>query len=69
MPGNLQLLKQVRNAAIGINQTTDNPEYQALLTATDYVLNELMLQDDSAFYIDYIERGKAVLEEGRILAC
>jgi aminoglycoside phosphotransferase (APT) family kinase protein len=68
MSRNIQLLKQVRNAAATINQTTNNSEYKAILTAADYLFNELMLQDSSDFYLQYIAQGKILLTEGNALA-
>lgn len=67
MTKNIQLLKQVRNAAAAINQATDNPEFKALLSAADIALNTLQLQDAPAFYLQYLAQGKALLEEGRAL--
>ena len=68
MAKNIQMLKQARHAAAGINQTTNNPEYKAILTAMDFLFNELMLQDSSVFYVDYLARGKALQTEGAALA-
>jgi aminoglycoside phosphotransferase (APT) family kinase protein len=67
MPRNIQLLKQVRNAATTINATTENPEYKALLAGVDVALNELMLQDNADFYLQYIERGRLLVDQGRAL--
>jgi aminoglycoside phosphotransferase (APT) family kinase protein len=68
MPKNIQLLKQLRNTAATINQTAGNPEHKTLLTSMDFVLNELLLQDSSLFYLNYIAEGKALLREGRTIA-
>ncbi|MDD5177645.1 MAG: phosphotransferase family protein [Sterolibacterium sp.] len=68
MPRNIQMLKQVRNVTTAVNQTTIDPEHKALLSVADLYLNELMLQDAPAFYLDFLKRGKALLAEGRSLA-
>ena len=67
MPRTIQLLKQARHAAAAINQSTTNAEYKAILTAADYVFNELILQDSPAFYLDYIARGKHCLRKAQRL--
>jgi aminoglycoside phosphotransferase (APT) family kinase protein len=63
-----QLLKQIRNAAATVTLKTDNPEFKALLTAADVALNTLLLQDSPGFYLHYIAEGKALLQEGTVLA-
>src|SRR5262245_11652081 len=68
MPGNRDLLKQLRATAAAIRQTIEHPEQKAQLAAADIVLNELLLRDSPDFHIDYLERGKALLAEGRKLA-
>ena len=64
----IQLLKQLRRAAASINQTTDNPEHKALLASADQALNEMMLQESPAFYLNYVESGKQLLAEGNAMA-
>ena len=54
MANTKQLLKLVRATAASINSTTDNPEYKALLTPVDCVLNELLLESSPAFYLQHI---------------
>lgn len=68
MSKNMQLLKQVRHAAATINANIDNTEYKAMLTAADYILNELMLQDSPDFYLQHIANGTALLSAGLELA-
>jgi aminoglycoside phosphotransferase (APT) family kinase protein len=65
---NFKLLRQVRNVAMRINQTSDNPEHRALLTAADYALNELMLLDSPEFYLDHIREGRIIHADGVSLA-
>ncbi|MCY4425442.1 MAG: phosphotransferase family protein [Halieaceae bacterium] len=57
-------MKQIRSAMNSINLSTDNPEYQNLLESADLLLNELMLQTETGFYLDYINKGKLLLSEG-----
>ena len=67
MANTIQLLKLVRTAAATINSTTDNPEYKALLTSADTVLNELLLEASPDFYLQHLVQGKALLDEGKKL--
>ena len=67
MAQNIQLLKQVRKAATRVNQTTNNPEHKALMTAADAVFNELILQDKPEFYLNHLAQGKRLLAEGHAL--
>jgi aminoglycoside phosphotransferase (APT) family kinase protein len=68
MTKNIRLLNHLRNAAARINSTTDNTEYKILMSAADLVLNELMLQSSTDFYLSYFEQGKKLLAEGKKLA-
>ena len=64
----IQLLQQLRRSISSIRQSTDNPEHAAVLSYADQALNELLLQESPAFYLDYIVIGKTLLSEGRVLA-
>lgn len=64
MPSNIQLLKQIRKAVAAIREQTDNPEHLALADGACAAVNELMLQEQPGFYVDYFNQGLALLEEG-----
>jgi hypothetical protein len=68
MTRNIQLLKQVRAVTRSIDSTSNNLEHTALLSVADILLNELMLQDETGFYFDGVQQGRALLVEGRALA-
>jgi aminoglycoside phosphotransferase (APT) family kinase protein len=68
MPRNIQLLKQVRHAVKTVSESTDNPNHKMQLSISDMFLNELMLQDQPRFYLDFLHRGKLLLAEGAKLA-
>ena len=68
MSTNLQLLTQIRIAMDTINQTIDNDEHKALLSAADVIINELMLRDNSEYYLGHIDHGAQLLTEGVKLA-
>ena len=68
MPRNIQLLKQIRNAALAVSQGVEDPNQKMQLAIADMFLNELMLQEDSRFYLDYIREGTTLLSEGSKLA-
>jgi aminoglycoside phosphotransferase (APT) family kinase protein len=68
VPDAYKLLRQIRSAVNTVSQTSENPAHQFLLASADIVLNELMLRTDNRFYLDYIARGDALVEEGNRLA-
>jgi aminoglycoside phosphotransferase (APT) family kinase protein len=68
MPRNIQLLKQIRSTVNAVCRQTDNPNHKVQLGIVDMYLNELMLQDEAPFYLDYLARGRALLLEGAALA-
>lgn len=63
-----QLLTHIRNAAASVNASSGDPEHKIALAAADVLLNELLLREAPAFYLDYIERGKLLSVLGRRLA-
>jgi aminoglycoside phosphotransferase (APT) family kinase protein len=68
MARNIQLLKQVRKVTTAIAAATENAEHKSLLSVVDLYLNELMLQDSSAFGVEFLSQGRALLAEGAKLA-
>jgi aminoglycoside phosphotransferase (APT) family kinase protein len=66
-PSNGQLLKQLRKATAQLLKESGNAEHKALLGTMDVVLNELLLRDDPAFFIDYYRRGYELLKQGLAL--
>lgn len=68
MISNLQLLQHARLAAAQVCAEADRPEHRTLLGAVETLLNELLLREDPAFRLAHIERGAALLAEGRRLA-
>ena len=63
-----QLLQQLRRSIGNIRQSTNNADVAAVLSYADQALNELLLQESPAFYLDYIATGKALIREGGLLA-
>ena len=68
MPSSTQMLKQVRKAMTAVAQEPCTPTQTALLALIDLYLNEMMLQDVSAFYPDYLAQGRSLLAKGLRLA-
>ena len=68
MASNLQMLKQVRAVTSLIAQTTDNAGHKSLLSVADIYLNNLLLQQAPQFYLELVEQGRALVEEGAGLA-
>jgi aminoglycoside phosphotransferase (APT) family kinase protein len=61
---NLQLLKQLHKSTDQLLSELEDPQHKALLGAMNVVLNELLLRDDNAFYIDFYRRGYLLLADG-----
>ena len=68
MIGSTQLLKHLRNAAAHICTDTANAEYKSILASADVILNELLLQESPAFYLEFRQGGNALLLQGQALA-
>lgn len=67
MSNTLKLLHQVRNTASTVAGSSTNPEHAALLAYVDMVMNELLLQESPAFYLEYIAKGKGIYAQGLAL--
>ena len=63
-PSNGQLLKQLRKTTSQLLQQAATPEHQALLGAMDVVINELLLRNDTTFFLGYYHDGRRLLQEG-----
>ena len=63
-PTDGQLLKQLRKATAQLLGESSKPEHTALLGMMDVLLNELLLRDDHAFFVDYYQRGHGLLDQG-----
>lgn len=62
-----QLLKQLHKTTGQLAQETTKAEHLAALAGMDAVINELLLRTSNEFYIDYYQRGRALLTEGLAL--
>jgi|TARA_B110000503_G_scaffold30499_1_gene49346 hypothetical protein len=56
---NKQLLKKARTALNTMMGAQGNSGNGVLMSALDTYLNELMLQNDPDFYLDYLTQGKS----------
>ena len=64
MPRNIQMLKQVRNAVQRVNSAVDDPNHKMQLAIADMFLNEIMLQDEPGFYLDFLAQGRSLVADG-----
>ncbi len=68
MISNTQLLKHLRNGAAFINADTQKAEYKVIMTASDIILNQLLLHESPDFHLDFLRRGIALQAQGAGLA-
>ena len=68
MSKNVQLLKQVRRVVSSLAQSPENAENKVVLSIAEMFLNELMLQEQPAFYVEFLDKGKALLRQGIAIA-
>ena len=62
MPRAIQLAKQIKRACQNVRDGQINASQHYLLGVVDTALNELIRQDDPAFYLKHIESGSALLD-------
>jgi aminoglycoside phosphotransferase (APT) family kinase protein len=67
MPTTSRLLQQLRAVMKTVREGSSDPAHIALLTGADMVANELLLQDASDYYVQYLRDGQALLDEGLAL--
>ena len=63
-----QLLYLIRNSINQANSTQSDVERQQLLGSANLLVNELLLRNQSAFYLHYYSTGRELLAEGISLA-